>query len=142
MNSAAALLIGALCALIFVLYAKRLPNRTQVRVLGRGLVIAGLVYLVFASTYGFQWLLLELVGATLCAGFYAASLRNANWLSIGWALHPAWDVLLHLRNTSGGYAPEWYVLACIPFDLIIAVYCYRHFNHRQSHPSNRTTADA
>ncbi len=41
-------------------------------------------------------------------------------LAAGWALHPIWDAGLHLQGSGATHAPEWYVVACISFDLLIA----------------------
>jgi hypothetical protein len=44
------------------------------------------------------------------------------WLAAGWALHPIWDAALHLQGSGAAHAPEWYVVACISFDLPVAAY--------------------
>ena len=43
------------------------------------------------------------------------------WLAAGWAVHVGWDLLLH-PLTSTGYAPAWYVRACVGFDLVVAAW--------------------
>ena len=36
------------------------------------------------------------------------------------------DAGLHLRGAGAGHAPEWYVLACLSFDLLVAAYVVRY----------------
>ena len=52
---------------------------------------------------------------------------SPSWLAFGWALHPAWDAGLHLHGYGASFAPEWYVLACISFDLLVAGYIAARF---------------
>jgi len=47
--------------------------------------------------------------------------RSALWLAAGWAAHVGWDLLLH-PLTGAGYAPPWYVRACLGFDLVVAAW--------------------
>jgi hypothetical protein len=44
---------------------------------------------------------------------------SAYFLALGWVAHVAWDLLLHPVHVSA-YAPLWYPVACIGFDLAVA----------------------
>jgi hypothetical protein len=46
--------------------------------------------------------------------------RSAWWLATGWALHPAWDIALHYSGPGHTFAPGWYAVACVGFDLAAA----------------------
>jgi hypothetical protein len=90
-----------------------------------GPLIAALIYVGFAtaSSAYVPWLVLE----TLGVGFYGAlawlGLRYSPWwLALGWATHPAWDVGLHLVGDGSAFTPAWYSVACVSFDLLVAVY--------------------
>ena len=48
--------------------------------------------------------------------------QSAIWLAIGWAVHPAWGAFLHMRGPGATFAPAWYVVACISFDILVAAF--------------------
>ncbi len=118
------LLLGLLLGSAFIALA-RTTVRSERRFLAAGLVIAALIYVGFAtaSSAYVPWLALE----TLGVGFYGAlawlGLRYSPWwLALGWATHPAWDVGLHLVGDGSAFTPAWYSVACVSFDLLVAVY--------------------
>lgn len=118
--SAFEILLGALLAAPFVLFAR--TRRAEDRVYAAGLVVVGLVYVGFglAAGTGGGALVAELVGVALFAAVAWLGVRRAPlWLAAGWAAHVGWDLLLH-PLAGGGYAPAWYVAACIGFDLALA----------------------
>lgn len=98
-------------------------------VLALGLLVAALLYVAFALIEGETvWLLVEAVGVAAYGSLAWLGLRrSALWLAAGWALHPAWDVGLHLVGEGAAVAPEWYATACISFDLLIAGYMVTRF---------------
>lgn len=113
------ILLGALLALPFCLFARR--RRNPASTYAAGLVIAALIYVVFALTRGGgPALYLELGGVAL---FTLVALAGMRWsllcLSGGWLFHVAWDLALHPVDFSG-YAPWWYPVLCIGFDLFVA----------------------
>jgi hypothetical protein len=118
------LLVGLLAAWPLLRYARARSPRANTVILGRGLIVAALVYVVFAALWGdLGWAALELAGAGAYGMFYWLALRGSPaWLAAGWGLHPAWDGLLHLAGPGSAIAPEAYVLACISFDLAVAGY--------------------
>ena len=113
-----AILPGAALALPYVLYARRVRDR---RVFAIGLVAAAVVYVVFAAWRGTpRDVLVELGGVVLFGALAFAGIRHAAWiLALGWAAHVAWDLLLHPVHAPS-YAPWWYPVVCIGFDLVVA----------------------
>ncbi len=64
----------------------------------------------------------EAIGVALFGAVaWLGARRAALWLAAGWAAHVGWDLLLH-PLTDGGYAPAWYVRACVGFDLVVAAW--------------------
>ena len=45
---------------------------------------------------------------------------SAWWLAVGWALHPVWDVALHLVGGGRVFTPQAYPVACLSWDTIVA----------------------
>ena len=118
-----ALLIGAAASLALVRLARTYPARRERRVYAVGLVIAALVYVVFAAVggAGARWLALEGLGVFLYGAAAWVGLRGRPWLlAAGWAAHVAWDVLLHLSGPGTEYTPHWYPWLCLSFDLVMA----------------------
>ena len=106
--------MGVALAVPYVLYGR------GARVFAAGLIVAAAIYVVFAATRGtFQDVLLELGGVAVFGTLAVLGLRRPLVLATGWALHVSWDVLLHpIGDTS--YAPWWYPVLCIGFDLVVA----------------------
>ena len=87
-------------------------------------MLAALIYVVFvlAASAGLGALVTELLGvAAFGAIAWLGASRAALWLAAGWAVHVGWDLLLHPLAGSG-YAPAWYVRACVGFDLVVAAW--------------------
>lgn len=114
-----AIFAGVALALPYVLYAGRV--RKSRSVFGIGLVVAAAVYVAFAVFAGaFREALIEGCGVVLFGGIAVLGMRRSSWfLALGWAGHVAWDLLLHPLDHSS-YAPWWYPMACIGFDLLVA----------------------
>jgi hypothetical protein len=109
---------GVLLALPYLLYARRVRDR---RVFGAGLVVAAVVYVAFAAARGSaREVLVELGGVALFGVIAFIGIRHSSAvLALGWVLHVAWDLLLHPVHVSS-YAPWWYPVICIGFDLVVA----------------------
>lgn len=93
-----------------------------------GLAAAAAVYLVFALVggAGALWVAVEALGMGVYGGLAWAGWRgSARWLVLGWALHPAWDLGLHLLGAGGAFVPAWYAWACLSFDLVLAWAAWR-----------------
>ena len=118
------LLLGLVLGGIFITFAKKWQGGER-QSLAIGLVIAAIIYVGFAIFFGAppQWLFWETIGAIIYSAMaWLGWRRNPIWLAIGWGLHPLWDAGLHLAGDGATFAPEWYVLACISFDLLVAGY--------------------
>jgi len=113
---------GTISGLIFVGYARDHGRRGEVRIYALGLVVAASIYVVLAALGGsIGWVGIEVLGVLLFAGIAALGLgMRPLWLAFGWATHAVWDAGLHLFRHSG-VVGTWYPIACIPFDLIVAV---------------------
>ena len=114
-----AVFAGIALALPYVVYAHR--ARARRRVFGIGLIVAAFVYVVFALVRGtVEGVLIELGGVVLFGLFAFLGIRRSiGFLALGWIAHVGWDVLLH-PVASSSYAPWWYPVVCIGFDLIVA----------------------
>ena len=119
------LVLGAVLGGAFVYWFIRNAPQGRRR-LGSALLIASFIYVAFAmAAMESTWLLIEIGGVALFAGFVALGARHSLlWLAAGWALHAMWDVGLHVIYPSA-FAPLWYPVLCISFDLIVAVYIIR-----------------
>jgi hypothetical protein len=101
-------------------------------VAGRGflaivLIVAAGAYFGFAvaagPNAGPKWILLEFAQAVAFGILALLGLRaSPYWLALGWALHPVWDIGLHYLGPGRAFAPLPYAIACITFDLVVALY--------------------
>jgi len=115
------LFIGAIAGGAFVYLAVYFGNPQATY--RNGLVVAALIYVGFSIAYGnLTWIAIEVVGVFIF-GFFAWKSRNKayEWFAAGWALHPLWDIGLHIWGAGRQIAPFWYVIACISFDIVAAV---------------------
>lgn len=117
------ILLGALLGGLFVLAARGRGWTAEVRLLALGLVVAALIYVVFALPGAdHRWLALEGAGLAVFGGLAWLGVRASLWwLALGWVAHVAWDVGLHLERTQAVVGP-WYPLLCVGFDLVVAGY--------------------
>ena len=82
-----------------------------------------LIYFAFALVGGpsARSLALEAVGVLLYGGAAWLGFRKSTaLLALGWAMHPVWDVALHLTGAGAVYTPDWYPWGCVSFDMIVA----------------------
>ena len=128
------LLLGAIGGSVFVRYAHSRGRENEMRILSMGLLIAAAIYIGFALLWGtFMWVSIETAGMLLYGIFVWLAYRTSYyWLAVGWALHPAWDVLLHLVGPGHAIAPTWYMVSCISFDVIVAGYIFYSVAQRQA----------
>ena len=122
------LLLGFCLGGAFLAFARALRGAER-RVLALGLFVAAVIYVGFALAGAEPvWLLVETLGVAAYGTLAWLGLRHSPlWLAAGWALHPAWDVGLHLAGIGTAFAPEWYAIACISFDLLVAGYIVARF---------------
>ena len=113
------LLLGWLLAVPYVAFGWRLPRDRGLAWWSAGLVTAASVYVVLALLdVRLGHAALEASGVVTFGGtaLWAARQRLGWMLALAWALHPAWDLGVHLGLGIG--APAWYVWACLSFDVI------------------------
>ena len=117
------LALGVVLALLFIAFARTRGPRREPFIYSIGLIVAALFYVAFSFTgANTQWLIIELIGLVVFTLIAVLGLRVSLWfLVIGWASHVSWDVLLHLIREQP-FVPDWYPVACISFDLIVAGY--------------------
>ena len=125
--------LGLGTGFLFLCYVKVYGRNRERRLFSSALLIAALIYVGFALLFGnMRWLLIELLGVPAYFIFaFAAARFSVYWLALGWALHPLWDAPLHLMGSGTAVVPEWYAVACISFDLLLAVYILKNAAHWQ-----------
>jgi hypothetical protein len=97
------------------------PGR-ELRAYAAGLVIAAGVYVAFGLVLGGRPLGYELVQLAAVTMIVLAGIRYSPIIIAGgWLLHSAWDAL-HVLPKLSQHAPEWYVFACLSFDVAVAAY--------------------
>jgi putative addiction module component (TIGR02574 family) len=107
-----------------VLLARRWERRAELRAYGAGLVVAAAIYVLFGIAHGApaEHLALDGVGVALFGTIAVAGLRNRPLLlAAGWTSHVAWDLFVHHANGTP-WAPDWYPLLCVGFDLFLGGY--------------------
>lgn len=123
------LLEGAIGALLMIAIAFLLSRLTW-EVVGRAFLVI-LLFTAAGAYFGFVimanvapiWLLIELLQIVVFGTMALIGLRGSPyWLAIAWALHPVWDVGLHYIGPGSSFAPFTYAIACVSFDLVVAVY--------------------
>jgi hypothetical protein len=131
----ACLILGLGAGGCFIRYAHLRPRDTK-RILAAGLIVAALIYIVFALRAAniSLWLMIEFAGVALYGALGFLGMKgSAWWLVAGWALHPVWDVAIHYLGPGASFAPDWYAIACVSFDLLVAAYVahmvFRGANH-------------
>lgn len=117
----------------YLFYATHGSVRRERRVYAVGLIVAAALYVVFAFVWGdLMWVAVEMAGTAAYGIFAWLALRHAYfWMALGWGFHPVWDVALHLYGPGHDVAPEWYAIACISFDLLVAGYVLIRITHWQ-----------
>jgi hypothetical protein len=128
MQIALQLLAGASACAAFILLARRLAPRNELRLYALGLITAALVYVGFvARGASLAWLALELAGLAVFTLAAFAGVKISPWILAGaWAAHAAWDVLLH-QSSGADFVPAWYPPVCAGFDLLLAGYVAARF---------------
>jgi hypothetical protein len=116
---------GAILALVAFLLSRYWRDIAGRALLAVVLVAAGGFYVGFAVTAGAGtgWVALELAQTGILATFAVLGLRRSPyWLAAGWALHPFWDIPLHLWGPGHAFAPEAYAVSCLTYDWAVALY--------------------
>ena len=119
-----AVFVGVLGAVVLVLIAKWLAPRHELLVYGVGLGFTALAYVLFAFQLGAPATHIghELIGAALYIAVAALGLwRWPALLAFGWVAHAAWDLFFHYAS-GPAFAPAWYAMFCVGFDLVVGGY--------------------
>jgi hypothetical protein len=119
-----AVTVGVLAAVGLVLVAKWFAARRELLVYGVGLGFTALAYVLFALQRGApaDHLGRELVGAVLYLTIAVlGTRRRPALLALGWIAHAEWDLFFHYAN-GPAFAPAWYALFCVGFDLVVGGY--------------------
>ncbi|WP_415885311.1 DUF6010 family protein [Neptuniibacter sp. QD37_6] len=122
------LIFGLAGAGLLIKFAQGREEQEQINIFGIALVVAALIYIGFAVFYSASttWLFIEAIGVLVYGSFYLLAKRfGLHFLALGWLMHPVWDGGLHLVGAGGHFAPEWYAVMCISFDLVVAAYLFR-----------------
>ena len=125
---------------LFIRYAHLHPSDTR-RILATALVVAAVIYVAFAllAANVSRWLVVELVGVAMYGGLAVLGVkRSVWWLASAWALHPVWDIAIHYLGSGASFAPQWYVIACVSFDLLVAAYAAHIAVRGLTNPSGAT----
>jgi hypothetical protein len=133
MQIAIQLLLGVAACAAFIVLARRLKPETELRLYALSLVIAALVYVGFTLRGAtLRWLAIELAGLIVFTLLAWLGLKaSALILAFAWAAHAAWDLLLH-KLLDVAFVPDWYPLACLAFDLVLAGYIAARFGKSAS----------
>ena len=118
------LIVGVLGSAGLVKFIHKKPPESRLNSLGYALVIASLIYLVFAVlSTNMTWIGIELIGVLLyCIFFFLSKSYGVYLLAFGWLLHPVWDITLHLFGEGASFTPRGYAIMCISFDMMVAIY--------------------
>ena len=111
-------------------------------VLAGVLIFAAFGYIVFVHDAGESavWMGLEILGLAIYGSMAIRGVYGSPWwLVAGWTLHPVWDGVLHYYGPGGAFAPTWWTVPCISWDLLTAAYIAWRIV-RGTHPSRGGSA--
>ncbi len=128
MGTVVQFLLGALSCLLFVTFARRAGRRRELAIYTVALAVAAVIYVIFAAFGGatLGWTAIETSGLAIFSLLALLARRGSREaLIVGWAVHPAWDVLIQGASRAR-FVPGWYPALCAGFDLTLAVYILLH----------------
>jgi len=130
--------VGLILGSLFIVIARKLSPNGEKVFLAQALWIAALIYIGFALAWGdMYWLGIESLGVLAYGIFaYLGYRYSAIWVGLGWLVHPLWDAVLHLYGAGHAIAPDWYVIACISFDVLVGAYILTNLSRYST--SNKT----
>ncbi len=129
---------GMAAAIPYLIWAIRLDDDGERTLLGVGLIIATGVWLMFSALYSTpKWMAIEIIGV-IAYGTLAVRGAGQSYLllGVGWALHSLWDIVLHVTGPGYRAVTEpagalWYSVACLSFDLLVAIYIVFRLTDKQ-----------
>jgi hypothetical protein len=89
------------------------------------LFIATGVYVGFAvsALVSGLWVLAQVAHVIVLGSMGLLGLRGSPyWIATGWTLHVLWDYPLHYLGPGHAFAPAFWAISCVAFDLVIALY--------------------
>lgn len=119
---------GALSGAWYLWFASKGHVGRERKAYSNGLLIAAVIYPLFALlSFDAVWLGVEILGVAAYGLFVWLGRRvSFYFVAAGWLLHPIWDVGLHLAGPGHHIVPDWYAIACVSFDVLLAaVIAYR-----------------
>jgi peptidoglycan/LPS O-acetylase OafA/YrhL len=117
-------MLGVVAAAVLVLFARKHGRRREILVYSIVLVLTAFAYLLFGLRRGTppEYFAVEAVGTILYTAAAVVGVRRWPFvLALGWTSHVAWDLLFHYAN-GPAFAPPWYPLLCVGFDLFLGGY--------------------
>lgn len=116
-------LAGILLATGLSIYIKRFKEKTRLTIAALALLIAALIYVLFALVSRNQlFITIEIVGLMLFLLLIWLAYQYSFWfIVLGWLLHVLWDMGLYPAETVP-YVPQWYAWFCVGFDIVMALY--------------------
>lgn len=116
--------LGMLLPIPWIVWLHHFDDRRVTIGFGIGMLVAALIYVGFALYEGDgSWILVECFGVVVYGMCALLALKYSMiWLALGWALHPVWDLALHWLGPGAQFVPAWYAIACLSFDLTVALY--------------------
>lgn len=114
---------GIFLAAGLLFYLKRFSERTRLTIGAFALLLATLVYVLFALLSQNQlYITIEIVGLLLFLLLIWLGYQYSFWfIVLGWLLHVLWDMGLYPAETVP-YVPQWYAWFCVGFDIVMALY--------------------
>lgn len=117
---------GALLSAVSFLLSRFVSDRCGRAVLALLLFASAAAYPAFsisAHPIPWPWITVELLQLIPFAAIALLGFRSSpRWLILGWALHPACDLLIEWYGPQAVSAPLWYPMVCVSFDLVVALY--------------------
>ena len=116
---------GAIVSVIAFLLSRFIKDIVGRTLLATVLFAAAGAYFGFAfnDTTPRIWVLIELLQVVAFGALGLYGWRGSPyWLALGYALHPIWDFGVHHLGPGRDFAPLAYVISCISFDWVVALY--------------------
>lgn len=118
------LVLGAVAAAVPVVWLRGKRSSSRQRFWALALLVAALIYVGFAAVGSAMGLVddpphtlaYQGLGVMVYGALGALGMRHPKALAAGWALHVFWD----LGHRHAAWVPDWYVAACLAFDLVVA----------------------
>ena len=116
------LVAGLIAGAGYIWFAGKGHAGRERKAYANGLLIAAVIYLLFAALAGDAvWFGVEALGVVVYGAFVWLGRRHSfHWVAAGWLLHPLWDVTLHMLGPGAHVVPDWYAIACVSFDVLLA----------------------